>query len=473
MRVLLINPPNKHIIASHVPEYVSDEVKHLPPLGLLYIGTYLAENSSHSVEIFDALLHDSSYEQVAQKAVDYDLIGITTLTFLLVDVIETIKAIRRINNSVPIVLGGAHIALYPQETVRIPGVTFCLEGECDASFTRLVEVIDKGDGNYGSVPGLYWIEGGQIRFNAVGDFIDDLDQLPIPDRTLLEHGKYRSIASRRDFGKHCVTTAFSSRGCPYRCSFCDRPHLGKKFRAHSPHRIVDEITRCVELGIHEIFFYDDTFTVNRQRVYEICELILERNISLKWDIRARANNVNYDMLKLLKRAGCTRIHFGIESANEEVLSTLHKGITLKQATDALKMAKKAGIETLAYFMFGCPNETISQIQETLDFALRADPDYALFGLLTPFPGTPLYIQALNEGWFDSDYWREFAKSPSPEFSPKFLPNTVPEEELHKILRKSYRAFYLRPRFILREILKVRSWEELVMKCNMAGRILVG
>ncbi len=473
MKVLLINPPNKHIIATHVPEYVSDEFKHVLPLGLLYIGTYLAKNSSHSVEIFDALLYKSTYEQVAQKAVGYDLIGITTLTFLLIDVVETIKAIRRINNLVPIVLGGPHIALYPEEMIQIPGVTFCLKGECDISFTRFVEVLDKGVGNYDSVPGLYWMEGNQVRFNAVDEFIDDLDQLPIPDRTLLEYKKYHSMVSQRGFAKHYITTAFSSRGCPYKCTFCDRPHLGKKFRALSAQRIIDEIRECVKLGIHEIFFYDDTFTVNKKRVYDICELILEQGIEFKWDLRARVNTVDYDMLRIMKRAGCTRIHFGVESANEDVLSTLKKEITLKQAREAFEMAKKAGIETLAYFMFGCPNETCSQIQETLAFALAVDPAYAHFGILTPFPGTPLYLEALKEGWFENDYWREFAKAPSPEFRPKFLPNTLPEKELFEVLKKSYKAFYLRPRFLLRQILKVHSWQDFVMKANMARRILTG
>ena len=473
LKVLLVNPPNERLITANVPDYyVSGSSTCLPPLGLLNIATYLDQNTVHSVDIFDSLVYRASYEQIAAKSLDYDLVGITTITFYLMDVIETVKAIRRVNQSIPIVLGGPHVAIYPAETVQIPGVNFCMTGECDQTFTLLVNKIAEERGDYGNIPGLYWIEEGKVQSNPGDDFIQDLNTLPIPDRNLLEYKHYNSILSHKSLGRNYVTTAFSSRGCPYKCIFCDRPHLGKKFRAMSAARVVEEIKECLELNIREVMFYDDTFTIHKKRVYEICELIFEQGIEIKWDIRARVDTVDYPMLKLLKRAGCCRIHFGVEAANPEMMKILKKGITQMQVTEAFKNARKAGIETLGYFMFGCPGETRSQMQETLDFALGLNPDYAHFAILTPFPGTPLYHEALKQGWFDEDYWQAYAKSPDPEFMPKYLPNTLPREELIEIQKKANKAFYLRPRYLLRQTLRVRSWKDFIRKFTIAVRIFL-
>ena len=143
-----------------------------------------------------------------------------------------------------------------------------------------------------------------------------------------------------------------------------------------------------------------------------------------------------------------------------------------QVTEAFKNARKAGIETLGYFMFGCPGETRSQMQETLEFALELKPDYAHFAILTPFPGTPLYHEALKQGWFDEDYWQAYARSPDPEFMPKYLPNTLPREELIKIQKKVDKAFYLRPRYLLRQTLRVHSWKDFIRKFAIAHRMFL-
>ena len=469
MKVLLINPPDNYPISANIPEYASD--KHLPPLGLLYIASYLAAKSNHSVKIYDAILHSATYNQIAEEALAYDVIGITTITFQLIDVIETVKAIRKINKMVAIILGGPHLAVYPKETIRIPGVTYCLVGECDKTFTQLVNMLSEGKTNYHTIPVLYWNQDGEIHSNPADEFIQDLDQLPIPNRHLLEYEMYNSIFSHLDSKSHLVTTMFSSRGCPYKCIFCDRPNLGKSFRYHSSKRVVEEIEYCIELGIAEILFYDDTFNVVGERVTDICELILQKNLDIKWDIRARVNNVSYDVLKLMHRAGCRRIHFGVESGNEEILKVMKKGITRKLAREAFGNARKLGIETTGYFMFGCPNETLPQIQETLDFALELNPDYAHFSILTPFPGTPIYMDALKQGLFEKDYWREFSESPSPDFVPFFLPNTLPREQLIVILNRAYKTFYIRPKYLFRQAIRVASWNDFYRKAIIAKRII--
>lgn len=471
MKVFLINPPNREFISANVPVYISDS--NLPPLGLLYIATALKQNPKHSVKICDAAINKLTYEQIARQAASYDAIGITVVTFLLPDVIEIVKAIRKINKTVPIILGGPHLAVYPKESMELEGVTYCLSGECDNSFVKLVDALSNNKEEFESIPGLHWEENGEIKNNTKGEFIDDLDQLPIPDRRLLDYKLYNSVLSHPDSKTHLTTTMFSSRGCPYECIFCDRPNMGKKFRYHCPGRIIAEIQDCISLGIDEIIFYDDTFTVITERVREICELILQKRLTIKWDIRARVNNMSYELLSLMRRAGCSRIHFGVESGNDEVLKTLKKGITRKLAKEAFSNARKAGLETLGYFMFGCPNENLSQMQDTLDFSLELNPDYAHFSILTPYPGTPVYLNALKEGLFEEDYWREYSRNPVTDFIPKVMPNTLPREELIDILKRAYKKFYMRPNYILKQMAKVNSWGDFSRKASIAGKILAG
>jgi len=217
------------------------------------------------VTIHDAPLEENSYEQIAQEALKYDVVGITALSFSLVDVIKAIEAIRKHSSSIPIILGGPHIAIYPMEALQWPGVSFCLKGECEETFTRLLTAIEKKDTSaYKTIPGLYWKDNA-VHSNPTDPFISSLDDIPMPDRTLLPYKKYHSVLSPEESDKSYVTTAFSSRGCPYQCTFCDRPNLGKRFRAHSAGRVIEEIEDCLRLNIKEIFFYDDTFTVNRRR----------------------------------------------------------------------------------------------------------------------------------------------------------------------------------------------------------------
>jgi radical SAM superfamily enzyme YgiQ (UPF0313 family) len=458
-----------HILTTNIPEYVSEKTGVLPPLGIMYVASYLKQFSDHSVDIIDCLVADLDHKEVAEKAIDYDVVGITTITFFLVDVVKVVQEIKKLRQDIKIVIGGPHTAIYPAETLQIDGVDFVLTGESEQSFALLVDTLAGRGVGFDQIPGLYYFdEDNQLRVNPPGKFIENLDELPMPDRTFVDYQAYDSILSQSTFTKSFVTTMFSSRGCPYKCIFCDRPNLGKSFRYHSPERIVAEIEHCVSLGIREIFFYDDTFTVNKQRVIDICDLIIERGINISWDIRARVNDVDLELLQLMKKAGCSRVHFGVEAGSKEMMKVLKKGISKPAAVKAFKAAKKAKIDTLAYFMIGCPGETREQMLETIDFAIELNPDYAHFSILTPFPGTPVYLELLTEG--HHDYWQDFSLNPDPTFSPAFLPNTLPREELIDLLTMAYRKFYLRPSYLMKMGLRVRSFSELIKKISIAFSI---
>lgn len=472
MKVLLVNPPNNHLISAPVPEYISESYGYLPPLGLLSIGTYLKENSNHELEIFDALVEKASYAEIAKRAANFDLIGITTITFFLIDVVKVVAAIRKIRPEIPIVIGGPHVVAFPQASLDIPGVTYAMTGECDKSFTYFVDALASEEPErLDKTPGLYRKVNGKVVANQVGDLIDDLDKLPLLNRLLIDYKEYHSILSSSFQDKGYLTTAFSSRGCPSKCTFCDRPHLGKIFRAQSAERVLEEIKQCIDLGINEIFYYDDTFTIDKTRVRKICQGIIDQGLSIKWDVRARVNTVNQSLLELMKQAGCSRIHFGVESGNQDILNLLQKGINKEQVRQAFANTKKVGIETLGYFMFGVPGESLDQMNETIDFSLELNPDYAHYAILTPFPATPLYLELLQNGQIDYDYWEEFARNPIEDYIPRFSPDTVSREELLSITEKAHKAFYLRPGYLFKQCIKVRSMQDFMTKFGVARRMI--
>ena len=473
MKVLLINPPRFNEVLADNPSFIDEERCFNPPLGILYVGTYLKKNSHHQVAALDAQVEGLNYDDNFRKMIreaDPDIVGITAMTFTLIDVVKTIDLVKEVNKKIVIVLGGPHPTIFPEETLNLPCVDYVIIGEGEMPFLGLVNALNGEPGfRLRDIKGLVYKENGRIFNNGMGEFIDDLDELPPPERTLLPVEKYNSILG----GGRVVTTMFTSRGCPFQCAFCDRPHLGKKFRARSAKRVVDEMAECLRLGIGEILVYDDTFTVNRERVSDICREIIKRNLRFIWDIRARVDTVDEDMLKLLKQSGCHRIHFGVESGTDRILKILNKGVTVAQITKTFALCKKLGIETLAYFMIGSPTETKQDIYETMKFARKIDPDYAHITILTPYPGTKIYESALREGVIKSDYWREFANDPEKGVVTRYWENELSKEELFMLLGKFYREFYGRPSYILGRLAKVRSLKDFIKKAKTGFKVLYG
>jgi anaerobic magnesium-protoporphyrin IX monomethyl ester cyclase len=467
MKVLLINPPIDNMITTNIPSYAEEERGYNPPLGLMYVAAYAEQHTDCEIEILDMLAEEITYNQLESelRRRKPDIVGITTTTFTLIDAMIVVRIVKATDTGIKVVLGGPHVHIYPEETIRLPEVDFLILGEGELPFTELLQNIDSYESLKG-VRGIVFEHQGEIVNNGWQELIEDLDLLPFPARHLTKIDKYSSLLAK---GK-LITTMITSRGCPYKCLFCHRPHLGKKFRARSAANVVHEIEECINMGIKEILVYDDTFTIDRQRVIDICRLILERNLNFTWDIRTRVDTVDLEMLRALKKAGCERIHYGIESANPPILKVLRKGITLPQVESAFNMTKKAGISTLAYFMIGSPGETREQIMNTIGYAKRLEPDYCHFSITTPYPATPLYEMGLKKGLFD-DYWREFAANPDKDFTTKFWEEDIDREELTQLLDYSYKNFYTRPGYLLRQMRKVRSFGEFARKAKAGLRLL--
>ncbi|MFO8072512.1 MAG: radical SAM protein [Polyangia bacterium] len=469
MRVLLINPPSRFEVIGNNPGVLEDSRGHNPPLGLLLVAGYLRRHSQHDIEVLDAQAEELSYARLAHRIsrAAPDVVGVTAMTQTLIDVVRVVELVRARAPGARVVLGGPHVHLFPRETLDLPGVDYLVLGEGEIAFAELLERIDDPDALKRVAGIAFRDERGEAVITSRPAFIDDLDGLPFPARDLVDVNLYDSVLA----ASHPVTTVFTSRGCPYKCSFCDRPHLGKKFRARSAGDVVDELEQCVEMGIREFLVYDDTFTVKRERVLAICREILRRGLDIGFDVRARVDTVDREMLEWLARAGCRGIHYGVEAGTEKILTVLRKGIDLQLVERAFAETRRVGIPSLAYFMIGSPSETRADIEESFRVARRLDPDYLHLTILTPFPGTQIYEQGLRDGVFERDVWREFAARPHLGFSPPHWPEIFSAEELEELLVEGYRGFYRRPGYLIRRALAVRSAGELLRKARAGLRIL--
>lgn len=453
MKVLLINPPRENEIVGNNPSIIEEERGYNPPLGILYIAAYVEEQSTHEVAVIDAQVEELSYEGLEKRISDFspDVVGISVMTLCLFDVMKVIDTVKLVAPAAKVVLGGPHVHLYPDETIELKGVDFLILGEGEVSFVKLLDALEDKV-SFSEVKGLVYREDSKVVKTGMSELVADLDVFPHPARHLVPFEKYTSILSELN----PITTMFTSRGCPYKCTFCDRPHLGKRFRARSAASVVDEFKKCKEMGIKFILVYDDTFTVNKKRVMEICELLIKENVALNFDIRARVDTMNTEMLRALKEAGCTGIHYGVESGTDRILTILDKAINLELVSSVFKETMDMGIKTLGYFMIGCPTETREEMDETIEYACRLKADYVHMTVLTPFPGTKIYDMALKEGVIKSDVWREFAANPSVDFVPPIYAGIYNREELMAILMQGYKKFYTRPGYIINKLLELRS-----------------
>jgi anaerobic magnesium-protoporphyrin IX monomethyl ester cyclase len=470
MKVLLINPPNFKHIGSVLPDEVENERGFNPPLGLLYLAGYLQRESPQvEIMIIDSLAEALNYDQIKKKIEDFspDILGVTVMSFTLLDSLEIAKATKQINPNIKVVFGGPHVNIYSRETLDLGMIDFIVLGEGERIFNTLVNNIDNEEVLKQTRGLVFYDQNKEFIHTGLPDLIDNLDELALPARNLIDNNLYSSVLGTSKL----VTTVMTSRGCPYKCSFCDRPHLGKVFRARSADDVLKEIKDCMKYGIREFLMYDDTFTIDRQRVIDVCNKIINEKLKIRWDVRARVNTIDEELLKKLKEAGCVRIHYGVESGTQKILDVLRKGITLRQVEDAFRLTRKVGIEILAYFMIGNPGETNSDIEETIRFAKSLKPDYVHITATVPFPATDLYKMALEQRIIASDVWLEFAKSPTQDFCPPLWEEKVKAQELQDYIKKAYHQFYFRPGYLIKRLFALKSFEELKIKVKAALGIL--
>jgi radical SAM superfamily enzyme YgiQ (UPF0313 family) len=392
LNVVLCQTPSKSSVECLFPHTEEGKLGYKPPLGILYVGTYLQTYTDHNVYLLDAQAQEWFEEQLVDAILEKnpDVVGLTCWTDFWYGAYRTAELLKQRAPHVHICMGGPHLGVYPEITLLNSPADSVVLGDGEVPFFLLVNCIARNL-KPNNIPGVHFKEHG-VRENCDKFYIHkDQDSLPHPNRHLLPIEMYSSVLGENQY----TTTMITSRGCPHKCTFCKLNF--QKTLQRSAESVVDEFEMIYKLGISEVEVYDDTFTWSAKRVQDICKGLIDRNIKLSWAIRDRVSGVKEENLDLLRKAGCTRIHLGIEAGNDKTLKVIRKNTNIQMAAEAVRLVKKYGFTTLCYFMVGLPDETYEDCMDTIKFAIKADPDYALFNIAIPYAGTEMYSQALQKG----------------------------------------------------------------------------
>lgn len=378
MNILLINPaPSGTLKATGVL---------FPPLGILYIAGYM-EREGYRIEVRDLAVKKN------RKDLDfklYDIVGISTDTTRHRQALQLAERAKR--DGCTVVMGGPHPGYVDEALLSTLKVDFIVHGEGEVTFSELVSTLQKGERRFDSVQGISFLHKGQVVRTPSRPFIEDLDQLPLPARHLIHMDDYR----KTKLGSRDITPLITSRGCPYRCTFCASSQFwGTKVRMRSVEAVLNELEELHKrYHFHAVAFLDDTFNLFPKRVIELCRGMIERQLDLWWWCLSRADLLlrNEEMVEEMVRAGAKSIFLGVESPHSRTLQAFHKGMNVEDTVQTVKMLKQKGLEIHASYILGSLEEKSEQIHETIRFAKQLDTNVAQFSILTPYPGTAIYEQ---------------------------------------------------------------------------------
>ncbi len=397
-----------------------------PPLGMTYIAAILREHEI-PVKILDPIPQGYTFEKALEYAKNFDVIVIPLAAS---NAQGVYRFFSRLKGKVRIFIG-THATARAEYILEKGYCDIIILGEPEYTILETIQNLQNLEG----ILGISYRKGEKVVRNEERPLIEDLDELPFPARDLVDNHKYHIIS----FPNKPVASVLTSRGCPFDCIFCATNLFYKRRRrVRSPENVVAEVEDIVtNYGIDHIFFIDDTFNIDEERITTLCRLLLEKNLGVKWTCVGRVDTGTETMLREMKKAGCQEIMYGIESASPDVLAITKKNITLEQMERTITFTKKLGLRISLFFMFGNPGDTLESIRETSRLARKLNPDFASFNLATPDPGTPLYdsLQAKLQGeTFDS----------FDRLNTVLSICDVPPKTLRRELIKAYFFFYGRP-----------------------------
>jgi radical SAM superfamily enzyme YgiQ (UPF0313 family) len=452
-------------------------------LGLAYLAA-VSERRGDEVVIFDA---DVERQPVTEFVQDFkpDIVGITANTPQVKQAWRTAKAIKEVHDC-PIVLGGPHVSVLPEESCEKPYVDVVVRGEgedgwidiCNRLETFLKDqpaysteaFMDPANAIFADCLGItYKTSDGQIHNNPDRSPIADLDSLPWPAYHLFKMDRYTNLQPATDHVDGARSfSIMTSRGCPYRCTFCSQSIMPIKWRSRSPENVLAEWRHLVEdMGAQEIGVLDDSANIRVKRLEEMAHLLIENKLNhVPWIFvnGIRANLASKELLSLLKSAGLKRVAFGVETGDEEILLSIDKKVDHNTIRQAFKNAKEINLETIAFMIIGLPGETRETMQRTIDFAVELDPLIANFSMMTPYPGTKVYEIVKRQGRFLINDWEDYVFF---EQKARYEMGEMTAELVEEMYRKAYRQFYLRPGPVIRRIKTKDFWLNLPRNMRIA------
>ncbi len=454
MKILLINPPQVFYAGSEPP------AGNLP-IGLMYLAAVL-DKAGYSVEILDAFMADCPsqqngdaisvgmpYEKISQEIQKRkpDIVGIAgPFTCQIENALKVAEIAKQANPKILTVVGGPHVTTVPQGFLEeAKNVDIAVVGEGEYALLEIVQYFE-GKRQLSEILGIAYRQNGKVVVNPKRSFLEDLDQLPYPAYHLVDMEYYLSNKKigYRSFQDRAISMV-TSRGCPFNCCFCAvHLHMGQGFRAHSASYVLSHIQHVVDkYKVKNIFFEDDNLTLDLKRFEAICDGIIERKIKIGWETPngVRADCLNLELLKKMKRSGCVSVFVGVESGDQQILDkVICKSLDLTRVVEFAKNSRSIGLKTGAFYIIGFPGETKENMQRTVDFALGLKRDYDVgmhLFMATPSYGTRLYDECKAKGYLQEDLsWNSFAQARQPKGMPLITTNEFTPQEVKEIAAKA-------------------------------------
>jgi radical SAM superfamily enzyme YgiQ (UPF0313 family) len=459
MKLLLVNPPVAPRERGNA--VVARLFYNSMPLGLGYLAA-IAERDGHEARIIDAAAERLTMSEVMRRAAEFapDLIGLTGVTTSWSMTAATTRAFKQRWPKLPVIVGGPHVASWREEALAEAPFDAAVLGEGELALQRILS-----GGDWRDVPGLLVRENGGFVPTGEPEVAPHLDDLPYPARHLMKRDLYRPIpADYRELPKIPMIT---TRGCPHGCVFCDKSVFGRRMRAHSVERVLDEMEHCIgEHGARGIAFLDSTFATLQERAKEIARGIIARGIKTDWTCTLRADTVDEEMFALFREAGCWRARLGIESGDPEILRRIDKDVKLDQIRRAAQWGVREGVQLKAFFMIGHFGETPASVQRSIEFATSLPLMEVTVQINTPMRGTPQYAEWSSWGALTGDDTTDFSF-----WEPVFVPTGWTRDELMAAQRSFYRRFLLRPSLWWRHLRSLHGWRD-VRRYIEAARLVL-
>lgn len=446
-KILLIYPPSPVLNREDRCQQPTKEllvIPPLPPTDLMYLGA-IAENSGFEAKIRDYSLGGDFLNDVQEFAPDYIVANIATPTFK--TDMEALANAKNILPSTQIIVKGATFLTYNTNVIyENPFIDYVIIGEPELTLKEILEGVPNKD-----ILGICYSENHQGIKNELRPFNEDLDNLPFPARHLVDN----SIYKRPDNGQ-VQGVIKVSRGCPYHCFFClATPVSGAKVRMRSAENIIAEIKECVEkYNIKNFLFWSDIFNINRDWTIDLCKKIIESGLKITWSANTRANTMDDEMASYMYKSGCRLVSIGVESGSQEILDNIGKKITLDEIRNTVKVLKKNKIKIYNYFVIGLPWETEKTVEETIRFAIELDSNFISFYTAAPLPGTRFFAYAMMNKLVTENL--DFNNA---YYIPTVRSHELSKERIFELHKQAVRRFYLRPKFILKTLLSLRSLTE--------------
>ncbi|MFA5029383.1 MAG: radical SAM protein [Patescibacteria group bacterium] len=469
MKIILVNPPYINF------EGMKESGGHAMPFNLAYLAGYLRAKIDCEIKILDTEAMALGYEEIKNFLAKEkpDIVGFTCLSPTINHVLEICRIIKEdleLLNCVT-VLGGTHPTILPQEVMSNPYVDFAVIGEGEETFYELVKTLSDKKTDFEKINGLYFKRRGEIINNPPRQMIQNLDDIPFPARDLFDLKLYYSAPTKKLTEEQCSPLQ-TSRGCNFDCVHCVSKSIWqRRLRYRSADNVIAEIEECInKFNIKEFNILDDNFTLNRPRAFEICQKIIDKKLPIAWICSSRADTISDELAEIMAKAGCKKISFGLESGSQKVLSLMRKQTTTEIGKRAISIARRHGILAHASFMLGNIGETEETIRETIDFAKSLDLDNATFFITCPVPGSDLYYYAQKEGLISKDTpWERFA--PLSNTAPLPVQRSLTPADLVYWQKRAFREFYLRPKYIIRKLKQLNSWDGI--KTVFLGMLILG